>query len=83
MRELKRRESMFEPLAPKTRSPIHMHDRDNPDMLGRLEKNDGEWKIETEMPACWRIKFAISLRVIANFAKKSFHFAIKSDAQLR
>src|SRR5947207_1242395 len=52
-------------------------------MFGLFQKDDAVRKIEAEMPAGGRIKFAEALRVGADFVKQTFHLPIETHAQFR
>ena len=72
----------IKPLPPIARTPFHVHDRDDPKVIGLFQKDNGVGKIAAEMsPHRW-IKFAESLRVGTDFAKHSFHFVIKTQAEV-
>ncbi len=60
-----------------------MHDCDNPDNVGLVNKNDRIRKNAAEITASWRIKFAEMFWIDTNFQKPLLHLPIKALTKVR
>ena len=61
-----------ESFAPVTRPPFHVHDGDDPKVVGLFQINDGVGKIAADMSERRRVKFPESFRAGTDFAEQAF-----------